>query len=71
MPVAVAFRFRPAITALAAVVTTTAYVVQAVVHPAASQPEAVRFIVVQAGFLAWVGLACVLLSLLLAGAPSS
>lgn len=65
VPVAVAFRFRPAITALAALVTTTAYVVQAAAHPAASQPEAVRFIAVQAGFLAWVGLACALLSLML------
>jgi two-component system NarL family sensor kinase len=64
--VAVAFRFRPAITAAAVVVTTSAYVVQAVAHPAASQPEAARFILTQAGFLAWVGAACVLLSQLLA-----
>jgi two-component system NarL family sensor kinase len=66
VPVAVAFRFRPAITAAAVVVTTSAYVVQAVAHPAASQPEAARFILTQAGFLAWVGAACVLLSQLLA-----
>jgi len=66
VPVAVAFRFRPAITAAAVVVTTSAYVLQAVAHPAASQPEAARFILTQAGFLAWVGAACVLLSLLLA-----
>ena len=66
VPVAVAFRFRPSITAAAAVVTTAAYIGQAVVHPAASsQPEAARFIATQAGFLAWVGLACALLSLLL------
>jgi two-component system, NarL family, sensor kinase len=66
VPVAVAFRFRPAVTTAAVVVTTAAYVVQAAVHPAARQPEAVRFIVTQAGFLAWVGIACVLLSMLLA-----
>jgi two-component system, NarL family, sensor kinase len=66
VPVTVAFRFRPAITAAAAAVTTGAYVVQALAHPAASRPEAGRFIVVQAGFLAWVGAACALLSLLLA-----
>ena len=66
VPVAVAFRFRPAITAAAVVVTTSAYVLQAVVHPAARQPEAARFIITQAGFLAWVGTACVLLSLFLA-----
>jgi two-component system NarL family sensor kinase len=66
IPVAVAFRFRPAVTSVAVGVTTAAYVIQAVAHPAASQPEAVRFIVTQAGFLAWVGVACVLLSMLLA-----
>jgi len=66
IPVAVAFRFRPAITAAAAVVTTIAYVTQALLHPAASEPQASRFIIVHAGYLAWVGLACFLLSLLLA-----
>jgi two-component system NarL family sensor kinase len=66
VPVAAAFRFRPAITAAAVVVTTSAYVIQALAHPAASRPEAGRFIAVQAGFLAWIGVACVLLSLLLA-----
>lgn len=66
VPVSVAFRFRPAVTGVAVVVTTSAYVIQAAAHPAASQPEAVRFIVTQAGFLAWVGVACVLLSMLLA-----
>jgi two-component system, NarL family, sensor kinase len=65
VPVAVAFRFRASITAAAAVVTTGAYVLQAVVHPATSEPEAARFIATQAGFLAWIGLACALLSLLL------
>lgn len=65
VPVAVAFRFRASITAAAAIVTTTAYVVQAVAHPARNAPEAERFIATQAGFLAWVGLGCALLSLLL------
>lgn len=65
VPVAVAFRFRASITAVAAVVTTTAYVALAVAHPARSAPEAGRFIATQAGFLAWVGLGCALLSLLL------
>jgi two-component system, NarL family, sensor kinase len=66
VPVAVAFRLRPSVTFAAVIVTTAAYVIQASAHPAASQPEAVRFIVTQAGFLAWVGVACVLLSMLLA-----
>lgn len=65
IPVAVAFRFRASITAAAALFTTTAYVVQAVAHPAVKQPQAARFIATQAGFLAWVGLACALLSLML------
>ena len=66
IPVAVAFRFRPAITALAVVVTVAAYVTQAALHPAANEPEAKRFIATQADFLAWIGAACVWLSLLLA-----
>jgi two-component system NarL family sensor kinase len=65
VPVAVAFRFRASVTAVAALVTTTAYVVQALAHPARSAPQAPRFIATQAGFLAWVGLGCALLSLLL------
>lgn len=66
VPVTVAFRFRPAITSAAAAVTTAAYVIQAVAHPGKDQPVAARFIATQAGFIAWVGVACVLLSLLLA-----
>jgi two-component system, NarL family, sensor kinase len=66
VPVAVAFRFRPGVTTAAVVVTTTAYVAQAVLHPAVHQPEAARFILTQAGFLAWVGVACILLSMMLA-----
>jgi two-component system NarL family sensor kinase len=66
VPVAVAFRLRPSITFAAVVVTTAAYVIQASAHPAAGQPEAARFILTQAGYLAWVGVACVILSMLLA-----
>ena len=66
VPVAVAFRFRPSVTAAAAVVTTAAYLIQAFAHPAAGEPDATRFILTQAGFIAWVGVACVLLSGLLA-----
>jgi two-component system NarL family sensor kinase len=66
IPVAVAFRFRPSVTAAAAVASTLAYVVQAVAHPARGVTGATRFIATQAGFLAWVGLACAALSLLLA-----
>jgi two-component system, NarL family, sensor kinase len=65
VPVTVAFRFRPTVTAAAALVATGAYVIQAVSHPSRNAPEAARFIATQAGFLVWVGLACALLSLLL------
>ena len=65
IPVAVAFRFRPAFTGLAVVLTTATYVIQAIVHPGTQQPAVTRFIVTQAGYLAWIGVACVLLSLLL------
>jgi two-component system NarL family sensor kinase len=65
VPVAVAFRFRPRLTALAAATTIAAYVLQAVAHPARKAPDAFLFVFTQAGYLAWVGAACVLLSALL------
>jgi two-component system, NarL family, sensor kinase len=65
VPVAVAFRFQPAITAVAVIVTIAAYVTQALLHPAVDQPQAFRFIATQAGYLAWIGAACVALSYLL------
>ena len=66
IPVSVAFRFRPAVTAFAAAATVVAYVVQAVAHPASAGNDADKFIATYAGYLAWVGVACVLLSALLA-----
>lgn len=66
VPVVVAFRLRPAVTAAAAAATVLAYVVQAVAHPASSGNDAELFIVTNAGYLAWVGAACVALSALLA-----
>jgi two-component system NarL family sensor kinase len=66
VPIAVAFRFRPVFTAVASLSIVVAYLVQAFAHPAASRPQAVRFIVVHAGYLAWVGAAAVLLSYVLA-----
>ena len=65
VPIAVAFRFRPGLTAIASSVTVVAYVLQAVAHPAHTRPQAVRFIAVQAGYLLWIGLAAVLLSVVL------
>jgi two-component system, NarL family, sensor kinase len=65
VPIAVAFRFRPELTALSSSVTVVAYLLQAVAHPAHTQPQAARFIAVQAGYLLWIGLAAVLLSAVL------
>jgi two-component system, NarL family, sensor kinase len=65
IPVAVAFRFRPAVTGAATLIATAAYVSQAVAHPAFARPQAPRFVATQAGYLVWVGVACVLLSRLL------
>ena len=66
IPVSVAFRFRPAVTAFASLATIVAYVLQGVAHPASKGNDAERFIATYAGYLAWVGAACVLLSALLA-----
>lgn len=65
VPVAVAFRFRPPLTALAGATTLVAFLIQALLHPSASGSEAFRFIAVFAGYLAWIGLAAVLFSAVL------
>jgi two-component system, NarL family, sensor kinase len=65
VPIAVAFRFRPELTALSSTVTVVAYVIQAVAHPAHTQQQATKFIAVQASYLLWIGLAAVLLSAVL------
>lgn len=64
--VAVAFRFRPSYTAVAGAATVAAYLGQAFLHPASARPEATRFALIQAGYLAWIALAAVLLSSVLA-----
>ena len=65
VPIAVAFRFRPELTALSSSVTVVAYLLQAIAHPAHTRPQATRFIAVQASYLLWIGLAAVLLSAVL------
>lgn len=65
VPIAIAFRFRPSITAAAAVMTVAAYVLQALLHASVSTAEAGPFITAQTGYLVWTGTACVLLSGLL------
>ncbi len=65
VPVAVSFRFRPSVTAVAGAGAVAAYLGQGFTHPAASQPEATRFVLVQAGYLAWISVAALLLSAVL------
>lgn len=62
IPITAAFRFRPLFAGLAGAATVVAYVVQALVHPAVHEEGALRFILVQTGYLAWLTLAAVLLS---------
>jgi two-component system NarL family sensor kinase len=63
--VAVAFRGRPFVTAAVAAAATAVYVAQAEPHPSRSSNGAVSFVLVQAAYLAWLGFALALLSLLL------
>jgi two-component system, NarL family, sensor kinase len=65
VPVAVAFRFRPSVTAVAGAGSIAAYLGQAFAHPSASDPEATQFVLVHAGCLAWVAVAALLLSAVL------
>jgi two-component system, NarL family, sensor kinase len=65
VPVAAAFRFRPSVTAIAGVGSIAAYLAQGFAHPAAKQPEATRFVLVQAGYLTWIAAAALLLSAVL------
>ncbi len=64
--VAVAFRGRPLVTAAVAASATVVYVLQAAPHPSRSSSGALSFVLVQAAYLAWLGFALALLSLLLA-----
>ena len=69
--VAVAFRGRPLLTAAVAAASTAVYVLQAAPHPSRSSNGALSFVLVQAAYLAWLGLALSLLSLLLARRDSA
>ena len=53
-------------TASVAAASTVVYVLQAAPHPSRSSSGALSFVLVQAAYLAWLGLALALLSLLLA-----
>jgi two-component system NarL family sensor kinase len=65
VPVAVAFRFRPSLTALAGGAAIAAYLIQAIADNS-SRPHATRLVVVHTGYLIWITAAAALLSYLLA-----
>jgi two-component system NarL family sensor kinase len=69
--VAVAFRGRPLVTAGVAAAATAVYVLQAAPHPSRSSNGALSFVLVQAAYIAWLGFALALLSLLLARRESA
>ena len=65
IPISVAFRFKPSLTAVAGAVTVAAYLAEAFAHPARNAAHAGRFIAIQTGYLLWLGIAAVLLSAVL------
>jgi two-component system, NarL family, sensor kinase len=65
LPVGAAFLLTPARTALASVVVVVAYVLVSLPHPATQQGEDLEFILVQALYVGWMGLAAVVLSVIL------
>jgi two-component system, NarL family, sensor kinase len=62
LPITVAFRFRPRSTAIAAAVSTIAYVAESVNHPSIDANGAAQTIALHAAFIALVGVACIALS---------
>jgi two-component system NarL family sensor kinase len=66
VPITLAFRFRPTLTAVGGAVVVLAYLAQALSHPSAHEVDARRYIAVQAGYLVWIATAAALLSLVLA-----
>lgn len=66
IPAAVAFRFRPGLTAAAGAAVVVAYLAQGFANPGSGPEDAGRFILVQSGYLAWFSTASVLGAVLLA-----
>ena len=66
IPVTLAFRFKPEMTAVGGAAAVLAYLTQALSHPSGRTQDGLRTIAIQAGYLAWVSAAAVLLAFLLA-----
>lgn len=64
VPLALAFRFRVRLTAAASALVVVAYLLQALSHP--SRTRGARYILLQAGYLTWLGIAALLLAWMLA-----
>ena len=64
VPLGLAFRFRVRLTAVASGLVVLAYLAQAFSHP--SSTREVSYILLQAGYLAWLGIAATLLAWMLA-----
>ncbi len=65
VPIAVAFRFEPALTAGAGAASVVAFLVQAISHESADDPGANRIVALHAGYLVWLTAAATILSFLL------
>jgi two-component system, NarL family, sensor kinase len=65
LPVGAAFLLRPRETVIASVAVVVAYVAVSLPHPATQQGADLEFIVTQALYVGWVGLAAVVLSVIL------
>jgi len=66
VPITLAFRFRPTLTAAGGLAVVLAYLAQALSHPSVWDGDAWRFVAVQAGFLLWVAAATAALAQVLA-----
>jgi two-component system NarL family sensor kinase len=66
VPVVVAFRYRPSLTMTATALTIIVFVLQPIVDLGPSQADEAGYVATWAGFMAWVGIACTLLSWVIA-----
>jgi two-component system, NarL family, sensor kinase len=62
LPLLAAARLRPGVTASWAAVAVGAYILLSIAHPTAGEPQATAHTISQVGYLAWAGMAAMLLS---------
>jgi two-component system NarL family sensor kinase len=66
VPVVVAFRYRPPLTLAATAIIVVAFVAQALVDLGPDEVDEPGYVATWAGFMAWVGISCTLLSAVIA-----